>query len=236
MKTPVKAALFAALLVGSAGAASAQLLGVQLGSNPGYTGVGKLGESFVPSAGPGSGNQSRTTPLGSGVIFTISNPGAGNNYAESETSAANTLANNLFTSDNVIFNPGNSLTFTFTGLTAGSTYNLALYAGDLGDRKGDDRVNLTVNGTAVTPVGAVYGNNAFILNTATIQGNYEIVPAIANVSGAITIVGSDAGPSGYAEIAGFGIQSVPEPSSWVASLLGGFAVLVGVNRMRRRHA
>ncbi len=197
-----------------------------------------LGEFFVPSPGPGGGGdgsqQVRTTPLGSGVTFSISNPvvtgNNGNQYAQDEAN----LPDNLFTSSNVTFGAGGSLTFTFSGLMAGSAYNLALYAGDLGHRSGDDPVHFTINGLAVTPVGPVNGMGAFILNTAASPGNYEIIPARADGNGAITIVGSDApGGNGYVKISGFGIASAPEPSTR-ACLLGGLGVLVGFNRMRRQ--
>jgi len=120
-----------------AGNASAQTIGANFvdvtagNGGPGtvYTGTGVLGESFVAFDGPGEeGNQSEgPIPLGGGVSLKLAQntPTAADYFQYFGGGATNLFSNAL------IDDFGSGFTFTFSGLTAGKSYDVAVYSSDI---------------------------------------------------------------------------------------------------------
>ena len=201
-------------------------------TNP-YTGLGVLGETFTAFDGPaGGGNATITQLLGQGVTLSLAPTEDADGFYFSDEAGS---ATNLFGSFAAGYDPaGLAFTYTLSGLTAGATYNIALYAEDLGGRSGDNATTFTVNSTNYS-VGPANGGGAFEQQSPTgtfSPGNTQVVRGItANSSGDIVVTST--GPGGYQEINGISVESAPEPGTW-ALLLGGVGALFGLQTLRRR--
>jgi len=132
-------------------------------------------------------------------------------------------------------------TFTISGLSAYSSYDLVVYYTG-GTSFADSRdANITASGSSLTYY--VAGDNSaytsFDLSNSTdsstfASGNYVVFSGLtaATETVAMNYVNNNMGLVGF-QVTGYEESApVPEPSTW-ALMLGGLALLVGVQRLRR---
>jgi hypothetical protein len=191
-----------------------------------YTGTGVLGETFVAFEGPGEeGNQSEgPILLGQGVSLKL---------AQNDTGAADYFqysgggATDLF-SNALIDDFGAGFTFTLSGLTAGKSYNVAVY--------GSDNVSFVGGSASWTVQGKAIGSTTGTSGAAFSNGQNYLVDdnVVANSLGDIVIVTSSG--ASFTQYSGVSVAAVPEPSSYVLSLIGGLALVIALRRTTSRKA
>lgn len=202
-------------LVACAGGASGQILtGAQLNfesSISGYSGTGAFGETMVPlSIYNGIPNPATVYPLGDGVGLSLTAPGALN--GTDDGSFLGTLYGGY------AFDPtsGDVVTLTFSGLTAGVTYDIAGYAGE-----GSPVTFAAATSGALTGV----NSNPSVL---VLGSNYATLTGVANSSGDLAVTATPV-EGNILRFSGIGIESVPEPSTFLLfSSIG--ACLLACNR------
>ena len=191
------------------------------GPGVGFSGTGALGETEVPLAiGNGSFTNVSET-LADGVTLVINSPEFN---GTSPSNPAIVSATNGTIYENYVFGSGSPNTLTFTGLTAGASYEVAAYA--------ESADTFTLGSTSVTASGAY--SNGGTYTPYTLGVNYATLMGTADSSGDLTIsVAPGTGHTNF-RIAGVGIASVttPEPAS-AATLLGGTAALLLIARRKR---
>lgn len=118
---------------------------------------------------------------------------------------------------------GAAAPFTFTGLTAGKTYDFYFYS-ETGTFGQDWAADFTLNGhtqhlTAVQQTSFIVGENYVM---------FELTPGGTSLTGSFQTTGS----AGVAVLSGVSVAAVPEPSTYAA--IFGAVVLGGVISVRRR--
>ncbi len=221
-------AAIAAVAGANSGAAQATVTPItgaafSFGAGPGvgFSGTGALGETEVPLAiGNGSFTNVSET-LADGVTLVINSPEFN---GTSPSNPAIVSATNGTIYENYVFGSESPNTLTFTGLTAGASYEVAAYA--------ESADTFTLGSTSVTASGAYSGGGTY--TPYTLGVNYATLMGTADSSGDLTIsVAPGTGHTNF-RMAGVGIASVttPEPAS-AATLLGGAAVLLLLARRKR---
>jgi hypothetical protein len=214
--------------------ASAQILtGVQFqpsGAAHTYTGVGLLGESLqvVSSTGTASladGVKLNVSVSGTPTYFLTQAPHGGTSSDAQYNLYTNFLA--TVTNNSSVPNPN---TYTFSGLTAGDLYDIAIYGGV--DNSGT--LNTKIGGTFFTGTLSTSGlsGSQWTTFTSNANGNNYLLfdNIVANSSGDIIFTQAPVAGGLYSSISGIGIESVtvsaPEPSTYVLLGLGGLALFV----------
>jgi hypothetical protein len=110
----------------------------------------------------------------------------------------------------------NNLTLTLDNLTPGTEYAAQL---EIGEQVSDNRFQQYVDGSSASPLVSAHAGPQYILDTFTATGTSETL--VAQVGG-----------GGGAQLTGFVVESVPEPSTWAMMGLAGL-VFLGVSRRAR---
>lgn len=245
------AAFAAALALVAAPAAQASLINVQFGQNstqyfpatPAYTGAGVLGAAgdqwnlvlgnFSDSAP--RNNLALTDVLGAATSVTLGYTGATGYFDASSSLSPPLMGSTSYADllDAFLYTTGTS-TFTFSGLTAGASYDLILYA--IANKNGRE-TRVTVDGVTESVIAAA--TPGLVLGSTYA----EFTGVIADPSGHIVIAvqGGQVGQGSGVEADVNGIQltessiaAIPEPAS--APLLLAGLTLLGWHRFRRsRH-
>jgi hypothetical protein len=178
------------------------------------------GISLNDVSGASSGVTLTVTPDTGGSISEYSDP-SGSGLQLQSTSVANLFQGIL----NSGYAGSQGSTFTFSGLTAGQTYNLYVYSAFNNTTR---ESAWSLNGATAVDVGP--NGSASVL---TSPNNYIVLTGIANGSGLLNVQAE--GVSGEIDVNGFQLQavSVPEPSTY-ALLLGSVLALIVIQR-RRSH-
>ena len=127
--------------------------------------------------------------------------------------------NNAYLFINSALNHQLSVSFTISGLDSATEENLFFYESNT---VGLDGGTITLNGGAKV----TFASSGIYTSSKTVE--FENVPVIDGM-----ISGTFSTPSGAARIlSGLTIEAVPEPSAW-ALMLGGIALLLGIQRFRK---
>ncbi len=209
-----------------AGAASANLVNVDFGGGPLFTGIGVAGGgTWNTYGGSGaSGSLLDSTGAASGVTFDITSS-FGNTDNTGGTNPTSDPATAALFEDYIRGAFNNNLTVTFSGLVPFQTYDLTIYAS--GATMGTGAA-FSANFPGAT-TGADRG--AFVLGD-----NYLRHDVTADSMGMIAVTAAPTNGDG-AVFNGLQISTVPEPSTWVLTL-GGLGAVVFLQRfgMRRKQS
>lgn len=221
------AALFTLALLGST-AASAQLLVVNVNFNERANSV-YVGQGAFADVGNDFWNDVQSTTGASNLIASNGTTATGVSVSISGVNGLGTGTTPSFAPllfDQYLHFGGNPASFTISGLTPGTPYELYLY-GQSGTGGATDRmVDFTINGVTQTITGANVGS--FISGVNFVM--FALTPGSSSVSGSFV---QNPG-TGEGNFSGLQIAAIPEPSTF--ALLAVALGFVATSALWRRRA